>query len=193
MGRYATFPITIEDCFTISCKNLKDWGYLTPNTYCRRTTTVTYGRADGEGSSIGLVICNTATQSYIEFNYTIRPNEEAPIKISYRVPLVKVPTNIGDSYRFYFLCPHTGKRCSKLYKPPQEHYFLHRASFPYLFYQNQLQSKQERLFYNHSELGLEIKIDNLYYELGKKYKKRHYRGKPTPLVKKLNTLLEQYS
>ncbi len=189
MGRPYTYPTVVEYCTILSCKDLKKMGYDLSAASCPyQKGTIIIERGYYNKHSFDITICNKEQASYIEFDYTITSTHKEPTVIKYRVPLVRVPTNIGNSYRVYFLCPYTNQRCSKLYKPPNEHYFLHRKAFPYLVYQSQLESKSQRLLYKDSVMMLGLKLDNLFHELCQKYKKKCYRGKPTALVAKIKKL-----
>jgi hypothetical protein len=93
-------------------------------------------------------------------------------------------SNIGNGRVWYFLCPHTGKRCRKLYLA--DTYFLHREAFKGCMYEKQTYSKIVR-----QQFKLWEKVfcsDKIYEQMYKKYFKKQYAGKPT---KKYLNLLEK--
>ncbi len=102
--------------------------------------------------------------------------------ISYAIDIVATPTNLGHGKRWYFRCPATGTRCLNLIKPIGSKYFLHRSAFPQMIYSKQKWSKAERQVMGLTNL---FEIEKLEEEQRRKYKKTHYRGKPTPLNRKI--------
>lgn len=93
-----------------------------------------------------------------------------------------IPANLGNGKRWYFICPHTRKRCMKLIAPNNEKYFLHRSAFG-LLYKKQTISKSDKAM--HIFFDILGEVDELEEEINKPYRKTHYRGKPTPLQKKI--------
>lgn len=89
-----------------------------------------------------------------------------------------LPNNKGKYH--YLICPFTRKKCLRLYFYDGK--FMHRSAING-FYRSQTTSHQERAF--EAVLGKPMELDNLYEELYKPYRKRHYRGKPTPLARKI--------
>src|SRR5690606_22140593 len=116
---------------------------------------------------------------YAELDYKYRDEPR-----NYKVRLVFVPSNLGKGRIWYFLCPHTGKRCRKLYSIGG--YFLHREAFNGCMYESQTQSKKYRQL--DKTLGAYFKTDDLYSQLYQKYFKKTYAGKPT---KKYLRIMEQ--
>jgi hypothetical protein len=112
-------------------------------------------------------------------------NYWSPIKgqIFYVIPLIAIPTNIGGGKRWYFLCPKTKKRCFKLILPRGEIYFLHRTAFPHILYRKQQFSRKGWAIQRLWELLFEE--SKLNEEIHEPYRKKHYRGKPTPLMRKI--------
>ena len=102
---------------------------------------------------------------YIELDYKFR---DEPRK--YRVYL-SVPSNLGASEVWYFLCPHTGKRCRILYCVEGE--FLHQEAFRGVCYDIQIEGKKMRNYMR--VVGSLFKADKLH----KPYFKRYYKPKST--------------
>ncbi len=101
--------------------------------------------------------------------------------------LVSIPSNLGKGKVWYFVCPHTNKRCRKLYLISG--YFLHREAFNGCMYESQTKSKKwremERVY------GSYFKSDECYEELHKKHFKKFYNGKPTKRYLKLMQKISQ--
>jgi len=115
-------------------------------------------------------------------SYTYNKEEQ----VKYKVNLVSVESNLGIGKIWYFICPHTGKRCRKLYSAGK--YFLHRDAYPNAMYECQTYSKKGRM------IDKVCKIMNgsekLYSELYSKHFKTHYAGKPTKRYKQILNELE---
>ena len=107
---------------------------------------------------------------YVELRYTCRG-----ISKNYSVHLVSVLSNLGAGEVWYFLCPHTGKRCRILYCVDGE--FLHREAFRNVYYDSQVRGKKMRGY--DKLIGPLFKIDKMKDEADKPYYKKYYRGVPT--------------
>jgi len=171
----------VEKYISFSITWLKKSGYLKSNCdfYNVLSTWVRNGEVE---SSIRFDIVNINSQlKQLTFKYSVN---ERPV--NYKVNIEAFPSNLGIGYRWYFICPITGKRCMNLVKPSFSDYFYHRTAFG-LLYKQQFYNKNEMdsLFLTLYKLD---KRDILIEELNRKYKKNHYRGKPTPLVKKIQSL-----
>ncbi len=181
MGRIGTSPILVEDCRIIPLKRLRELGFLEPNRFIKSNIHFSY---NGERTaSIDLESSTYPGDSYIRLIYIFTESKK---EVDYKIPLVRVASNLGIGFRYYFVCPYTHKQCVKLYMPPHEHYFLHREAFPYLVYDKQTQSKYWRSWDNNL-IALFFKWDDLQREIEErpKYTKLFYRGKPTPFLQKL--------
>ena len=133
-------------------------------------------------SSIKFDIVNINSQlKQLTFKYSVN---ERPI--NYKVDIEAFPSNLGIGYRWYFICPTAGRRCMNLVKPSFSDYFYHRSAFS-LLYKQQLYNKNS-IGYLFLTLDKFDKKDRLIEELYQKYRKTHYRGKPTPLVRKIQSL-----
>jgi len=168
MAKPPTFPTLYDDCKKISISDLKRWGHLNPNSY--KSSTLTFSSNGNKTGSISIRVNTQPESPYLELDYNCN---EAPI--NYRVQLVSIPSNIGKGLVWYFICPHTGKRCRKLHLA--DTYFYHRSAFNGCMYESQTQSKKYREM--DKTLGACFKSDSLYSELYKKHFKKTYAGKPT--------------
>lgn len=168
MPKPHTFPTLYNEALQISISKLKEWEYLNPEQI--KSGTITWSRNGSQTSSISIKVNTHSEQPYIELDYKYRDEPR-----NYKVRLVSLPSNLGKGLIWYFLCPHTNKRCRKLYSIGG--YFLHREAFNGCMYETQTQSKKYRQL--DKTLGAYFKSDNLYSELYKKNFKKTYAGKPT--------------
>ena len=168
MPKPHTFPTLYNEALQISISKLKEWEYLNPEQI--KSGTITWSRNGSQTNSISIKVNTHSEQPYIELDYKYRDEPR-----NYKVRLVSLPSNLGKGLIWYFLCPHTNKRCRKLYSIGG--YFLHREAFNGCMYKTQTQSKKYRQL--DKTLGVYFKSDNLYSELYKKNFKKTYAGKPT--------------
>ncbi len=168
MPKPHTFPTLYNEALQISISKLKEWEYLNPEQI--KSGTITWSRNGRQTGSISIKVNTHSEQPYIELDYKYRDEPR-----NYKVILVSLPSNLGKGLIWYFLCPHTNKRCRKLYSIGG--YFLHREAFNGCMYETQTQSKKYRQL--DKTLGAYFKSDNLYSELYKKNFKKTYAGKPT--------------
>lgn len=177
MPKPHTFPILYDDLKTISIQFLTKHGYLKPNQW--QNGTLKWSRNGIPTGSISIKVCTMPECSFIELDYKCN---ETPI--NYRVQLISAPSNLGKGVVWYFVCPHTGKRCRKLYLADTN--FYHRSALRGCMYEKQTQSKNYRQL--DKSIGAYFKSNDLYNELNKNNFKKTYAGKPT---KKYLRILEQ--
>ncbi len=180
MPKFPTFPTLYNEALQISISKLKEWKYL--NTGQIKSGTITWSRNGNETGSISIKVNTHSEQPYIELDYKFR-NEPR----NYKVSLVSMPSNLGVSVIWYFLCPMTNKRCRKLYSI--DGYFLHREAFKGCMYESQTHSKRFRQM--DKTFGAYFKTDELYSQLNQKYFKRTYAGKPTKKFLRLQEQIQQ--
>ena len=174
MAKTPTFPTLFDEVLQVSVTDLKKWEYLRPSQY--KNGVITWSRNGQKAASISIAV-NTRTESpYMELDCA---HNGTPI--NYRVQLVTVPANIGNGIVWYFLCPHTGKRCRKLYSVGAK--FLHRSAFTGCMYESQTHSKANRKLFRLYEKA--FGSDRLYEQLSRKHFRTHYAGKPTKRFLKL--------
>jgi hypothetical protein len=124
MGRYYfDAKKTVEESTELSIFWLNNKGLL--KGYC--ITDITWTRRHGVQSSAGLVIDVTSEQPYARLIYTItRYRDGSKEKYDYKIQLAKTRCNLGG-VRYWFLCPHCGRRAGKLYRKPLGEMYLCRT------------------------------------------------------------------
>ncbi len=168
MPRFPTFPTLYDEVLQIHLSKLKEWGYLKPNQY--KSGTITWSRNGNTRASISIATNTKLENPYLELDYKCQNKP-----VNYKVPLVCIPSNLGKGAVWYFLCPHTGKRCRKLYSVGEK--FLHREAFRGCMYEKQTYSHKNRVLFKTFEKALGN--EKLYEQLYSRYFKTHYAGKPT--------------
>jgi hypothetical protein len=168
MPKPHAFPTLFDDALQLDISKLKGWGYLHPNQI--KSGTINWSRNGNPTGSISIQVNTHSEQPYAELDYKYRDEPR-----NYKVFLASTPTNLNRGKIWYFICPHTNKRCRKLYSIGG--YFLHREAFRGCMYETQTQSKRYRQL--DKTFGAYFKRDKLYTELYKKNFKRTYAGKPT--------------
>lgn len=136
-------PIIINNLYNTSISKLRKLKFFIPGE-CK-SAPITFksinagsGRVDELGT-IGIMVSLQASNEFIEFDY-----ECNGVNYRYQVKLVSVKSNLGKGgHLWYFLCPETGARCSKLYFHDNE--FVSRKSIPNAFYRGEVKSKKWRI------------------------------------------------
>lgn len=180
MAKAPTFPTLYNEALQIDISKLKGWGYLNPEQF--KSGTLNWSRNGNLTGSISIRGNTHSEQPYIELDYKYK-NEPR----NYKVYLTSTPSNLNRGKIWYFICPHTKKRCRKLYSIGG--YFLHREAFNGCMYEKQTRSKKYRQL--DKTFGAYFKSDDLYSELYKKNFKKTYAGKPTKKYLKLTRQVEQ--
>ena len=180
MPNIPTYPTVLDHVKQLSISKLKKWDYLELGSM--KAGTLRWSRNGQEIGSISIYSDMTADQPFIKLSY--KTNDEP---VNYRVHLVSVPSNLGRGNLWYFKCPHTGKRCRKLYGAGK--YFLHREAYPEAMYESQTYSKHQRELDQY--FSLYGSLDDLYEELYSKGFTTHYNGKPTKRYKEIMSKIEQ--
>jgi hypothetical protein len=161
--------VVYDECLSISMKTLKRLGFLRIGEW--KANAINWNRNGERISSVWLVSNMVDSPYFVELDYKYNGQ---PIK--YRVQLVSAPSNLKNGLVWYFICPHTGKRCRTLHLVST--YFLHRTAWTGCLYEKQTQSKGWRSL-ELSILGRTFKAESIYEKIYKKNFKRHYRGKLT--------------
>jgi hypothetical protein len=185
MGRYSTGATYTIACRRITIVFLKEQNYLQPG--WQKSGTINFSQ-NGEPAGSISISTNMVEEPYLRLTYnkTDRYTNEK-INIDYQVKLVRVPSNLGRGFRYYFVCPFSFKRCETLYMAYGSPYFKHREAYrTRLYYFCQLDSHRERCYRYHSIGAI---LDKLY----EKQVKSHYRGNKTRLIKRIEALERRYN
>ena len=174
MPKYTTYPTLFNEVLQIRMNKLKEWGYLKPNTI--KMGTINWSWDGTKRSSIDILVDMSENKPFLELNY--KCNGE-PIK--YQIPLVWVPSNLGKGKLWYFLCPHTRKRCRVLYSIGS--YFFHRDAAAHGMYESQTESKKKRDLYR--QFDKLNRAEAAHKKMNAKCFKNYYNGKPTKRYPKL--------
>lgn len=174
MPKPHTFPTLYDECKTLSISFLSKHGYLKPNQW--QSNTITWSRNGSKTGSISIRINTLTEDAYLEVDYKCN---DTPI--NYKVSLISIPSNIGKGVIWYFVCPHTRKRCRKLYLVSG--YFYHRSAFRGCMYEKQTYSHNNRLLCNQFDKLFES--EKAYEQIYSKHFKKQYNGKPTKRYLKL--------
>lgn len=182
MGRWATYPTSIEDLKYISIADLKRMKLLTPESFIKTVINWTNRNTNEKTGSISVNITTNDHRGQITFDYTYRETE----KINYNVRLITRPSNLGKGLQWFFVCPITGKVCRKLHLISG--YFCHRSANPNLMYAKQIESKKMRDWSKRFGFMFD---DEVYSEIYSKHFKSNYNGKPTKRFLKLSKIIEK--
>lgn len=153
----------------IRMHRLKEWGYLKPNQWTSFSITWHHSLGWGESKSIDVIIYMNE-DPHLVLRYTSND-----VKINYRVNLVSVPSNIGGGVVWYFICPQTNKRCSKLHLVGA--YFYHHSAFKNTCYLSETFAGVWKEKYK--DIKKLKRKDKAYDILYSKHSRTHYKGKPT--------------
>lgn len=176
MPKNATFPTLYDSVDRFSISDLKKWGYLKPNQI--KSGIITWSRNGIKESSISIEVDMNKLLMKLNYKCGGEPRE-AKYRLDWEL------SNLGKGKVWYFICPHTGKRCRILYCI--QGYFLHRSAFIGCMYESQTHSKKWRewdLIY-----GDYFKTERIYEQLYKKNFKKTYAGKPTKKYQKFMRIL----
>src|SRR6187551_1948058 len=184
MGRYSTGATSTNANKRISISFLKQQGYFEPG---QKTYGTCNFNINGEPTGSISIMVNTIEEPYLQLAYTQTDHTTGEkTDIDYKVKLVRVKSNLGKGYRYYFLCPFSLKQCEIIYMAYGSLYFKHRKAYKHqIYYPQQMESKMGRCFRYHS---IERQIEEMY--LGKK--KSHYRGRKTRRMKRIELLEKKF-
>ncbi len=168
MAKFPSYPTLFDECKTISISDFKKWGFLKSNQILNRE--ITWSRNGNKTGSISISVNTFVESPFVELDYN---RNGTPIK--YKVPLIIVDSNLGKGLVWFFVCPHTGKRCRKLHLVGN--YFYHRSAFRNCMYENQTKSHSSR---NHFSMADKLfKVSDANDRIHSKHFKKYYNGLPT--------------
>jgi hypothetical protein len=183
MPRYPNYPTTCEGTQRLELAYLRKIGVLQPGIYSRTLSWSNRGQPSG---SIGLdAHIEPGESNYLRLYYTVNKERH----YDYTVQLEQQPSNLRGvaGYRWYMVCPITGRRATVLYLRSGTGVFAHRLAFPQerLYYDAQLENKRFRGLSNY------FGVDKEWEEQYRKGRKLFYQGKPTRWHERLLKLERQ--
>lgn len=180
MPKSYTFPTLYNEALQIHISKLKGWGYLDPNQI--KSGRVNWSRNGNPTGQIWIEANTHSEKPYIELDYKFKGEPR-----NYKVYLVSIPSNLNRGKVWYFICPHTNKRCRVLYSIGG--YFYHRTAFVGCMYEKQTQTKKYRVL--EKTLGAYFQSNQLYDQLYRKHLKKQYAGKPTKKYLRLTQQIQK--
>jgi hypothetical protein len=167
MGRDSTGAKTTDSVLSLKLKDLIKSGLF----YKGREVEVSINF--GNGYCVLATLYNSDYDCYLIIEDSIS---------KYIIQIQKVPSNLGNGFVKYFVCPLTNKRCRTLYKTFQSNRFLSKECYKKLYYKSQLFSKSYRENDRYWDITRKIKT------LESSVVKSHYNGKPTKLKERIERL-----
>ncbi|MDX5477458.1 MAG: hypothetical protein LPJ98_03295 [Cyclobacteriaceae bacterium] len=178
MAKNPTFPTLVEDLPFISIQALKNQGLLNPGV---KTSGIFNLLIDKKPSGGRISVFLDLTKfMYINLDwYDGKKNHNISITLN------QVHSNLGKGKIFYFLCPKSGQKCSKLYFIGHS---VASAKWLNLYYKDQILSKKSYAFLRLCKAFFEV--DELIKEFFS-LKKHSYRGKLTRRAKQLQSKIDK--
>lgn len=140
MAKFPTYPTILNEVLAFSTKDLKKLNILKQDFETRSTIYFTSRNPLQKGEkygNIGIHVYTIYGHNYIELDYQVNSQN-----IKYKIELELFPSNLGVGFVTYFICPQTGKRCSKLYL--HKEYFVSKYAISGSCYSLQTESKKTR-------------------------------------------------
>ena len=172
MPRYPNSPTACEGTQRLELAYLRKIGLLQPGVHRR---TLHWSNQGQPGGSISIdAHIKPGEETYLRLHYTVNGTQHH----DYRVPLETVDSNLPGvvgGYRYYLVCPPTGRHATVLYLRSGTGVFAHRSAFAgeRLYYDSQLENKWFRGLSNY------FGVDRAWEAQMRKGRKRYYRGQPT--------------
>jgi hypothetical protein len=184
MGRfyYNTKP-TAEQSTEISIFEFNRWGLLEG----LHASTLTWTRRwSGSKSAAGLVVGAAGSEPYVRLRYTItRYRDGSKQDYDYKIGLTTTPCRLGG-VRYWFVCPHCGRRSGKLYRRPVGEVYLCRICNDLTY-----ESRNETRLGRWGQKGFFLVAYRRMEEMRKEIKRWTWAGRPTRKVRRLNALQER--
>ena len=174
---------TIDEYITLSLTRCKKMGYFLPNTVQEGTIS---WRENGE--VFAAIKLTTDTLNHVcTLHYCFNGKEiKETVRLRWRSSNLDKGANVWERARgfYYFVCPVTGRSCRNLYLIGGR--FVSRFAFKHLYEKQTLSRHQRADIFRF--LDAADKVERLERQ---PYRKRTYRGKPTPYARKLEHLNRQ--
>ena len=166
---------TLQDYIRLSLTRCKDLGYFVPNATAEGVITWTSG-----DERIAAVRFKTDTvNNRCIISYRIDGED-----VTQKVWLRWCCSNLNRGGYYYFVCPVTGRSCRNLYLIGGR--FVSRFAFKHLYEKQTLSRHQRADIFRF--LDAADKVERLERQ---PYRKRTYRGKPTPYARQVERLLHK--
>lgn len=152
-GRTGGRP-TVEDGLLINLPSMMKRGWVRDCT--ARSGSLQWSSRGEQFASIGYHYDMTDTSyAHLTLNYTRTPPGEQPEKVVQRIGLTTTYPNFGGR-RWWLICPYTGERGTKLYKPAGGDRFAGRAAWRLGYHSQRVAERDkpfEKLFKLQRKLG----------------------------------------
>jgi hypothetical protein len=133
---------TTESGLTLNLSKLRREGLLRPNCFQSGSITWTDTRTGERDGSIGYEAFLRQETGRLRLQYTTTQGDGERRELDYQIQLVTTPQPFGGR-RWWFVCPRTGRRATKLYLPDGAFTFASRQAYR-LTYECQREPAQER-------------------------------------------------
>lgn len=180
MGRDSTGVLTVNECQRIELSYLIKSGLLKKGKIISSVLSWT------SGSRISILCHYRDNEKYIRLSYVYSPKNGKQQKYDYKIHLNTIPSNLGKGEVLYFVCPTTNSNCRILYSAYGCLIYKSRKAYNNrIYYKSQICSKYDYWLTRYYD------TEQQFEDLLKKAHKSHYKGKPTKLQKRLDSLEEK--
>ena len=141
-GRRSSKTLKVENCLCLDMNSIRDMGIVKPDAYKKGILSWS-NKATGKPSSIISYTCDTrdSNNMYLNVRYTLTDKNTDH---SYNIEIERTLLHLGG-YRYWLICPHTGKRATKLYLHQNTDKYGSRQALG-LLYASQSENSQDRAY-----------------------------------------------
>lgn len=164
---------TADESYDISIFRLKKWGMLKAG--CSSTTVTWTSNQTSKQSNIGLEVSMT-DEPFVRLTYAITDSQGDSTPYDNEVSLTTTLCNFGG-VRYWFGCPHCGRRVGVLYLAPGDVYFRCRHCNNLSYHSRNRRTLEA---FGHTSRQID--------ELRSQIKHWTWRGRPTRKVRRLQAL-----
>lgn len=129
--------MTLENCLTITIADLKKKGVFNNR---KTVEVINLTKSNGLCLRVNVEFILDETEKYLTLTHNSQT--ELDKTVSYKISISSFPSNIGNGFVTYFVCPSTGKHCRKLYSCGGK--FQHRDATGLLY---AIQAKKQPISY----------------------------------------------
>jgi hypothetical protein len=179
MPKPPTDPPIINNLLNISIRRLRQRGLLHRDGPTEAELNWANAFTKEVTHSIGIVVFTRTSNPYISLNYSIGKED-----YNFSIPMVKVLSNLRKGHVWYFLCPKTNRKCSKLFLLDSD--FVSRKAVLEAggVYQCNLRQMRYRTMQNENKRIMRL-IETIKEPL-KPYFMGEYNGRPTKRQLRIN-------